>query len=447
MARTGRIRHRSASARLAHRQAFHRGIAVRQHERRSRSGVLHRRDDRRSHHRSFQDLGLIRNRAKFGLYLQGQAHQGSRRRQGPGGALRARGQCAPCRRERAHQCAAHRRHDGRTSVGGALRWPSCRRIQSAGQGDGEDCRRARGRAVARGGEDENRTGHEKYRRIRRFPARLGTPAEKNTRGRRASRRFLRARFGARSGLRQSLCRSGPDLLGQQPRCDLQQAGRARYRSRRHQLRGRRHRVELSGARPRCAAVAGSQPEGAHAAANPAVRRSHTGGEGGRRARPQRSGGLRRADREPDLLGQSRGSDQTGRRIGPSRPESAGREAVPEGNGFLHHGESRGGPVERCNRSQAQSGADPLRGDPGRSPGRARANRRGACRPQDVSARTADVYDAQLDHVLLALRETRDRRAIRRQPARGRSERVTQALFRGLGKRPAEHRRDKRSRVR
>ena len=60
---------RLAGAAGTARQAFDRGAAVRQHERRRRAGIFRRRHFGRHHHRPLETLATVRDRAQFRLHL------------------------------------------------------------------------------------------------------------------------------------------------------------------------------------------------------------------------------------------------------------------------------------------------------------------------------------------------------------------------------------------
>ena len=98
-------RSQKPGAARAARQAFDRGAAVPEHERRPGAGIFRRRHGRGHHHRPVADQMAVRDRAQFELRLQG---QGRRR---PAGRARARrALCAGRRRAQGGEprCASPR---------------------------------------------------------------------------------------------------------------------------------------------------------------------------------------------------------------------------------------------------------------------------------------------------------------------------------------------------
>ena len=135
-------------------QALDRGAAVRQHERRSRAGVLRRRPDRGHHHRAVALSRPVRDLAQLGLRAQGQGGAGPGRRGGVRRPVRGRGQRAQGRQPGAHHRAADRRRDRPARLGRALRPRARGHLRDPGRGHRGD-RRDAARA-GRGGDPRPR---------------------------------------------------------------------------------------------------------------------------------------------------------------------------------------------------------------------------------------------------------------------------------------------------
>ncbi len=105
------------SEEFARRQALGGDPAFRQHEQRSRSGILQRRHHRGYHHRSVEGLGALRAWPQHCFHLQGAGGEAGADRQGTGRRLCGRGQRPQGRQPGADQRAADRRVNRRPFVG------------------------------------------------------------------------------------------------------------------------------------------------------------------------------------------------------------------------------------------------------------------------------------------------------------------------------------------
>ena len=103
------------------RQAFDRGPAVPEHERRPGAGIFRRRHGRRHHHRAVADQMAVRDRAQFELRLQGQGRGYQAGRARARRALCFGGGCAQGGQPIAHHRPAHRSRDRGSSVGRQIR--------------------------------------------------------------------------------------------------------------------------------------------------------------------------------------------------------------------------------------------------------------------------------------------------------------------------------------
>ncbi len=129
---TGRVRQRGSRPAAA-RPPLDRGAAVRQHERRCRSGALCRRHVRGPDHRAVPHPLAVRHRPQLDLRLQAPRGRRQRGLTRARRAIRARRQRTPRRQQAARQRAAGRCDDRRPSLGRTLRPRARRHLRRAGR--------------------------------------------------------------------------------------------------------------------------------------------------------------------------------------------------------------------------------------------------------------------------------------------------------------------------
>ncbi len=191
-----------------HGQAVDRGAAVRQHERRSRAGVLRRRPDRGHHHRALALSRPVRDLAQLGLRVQ------EPRGPDPGGgggvrrAVRGRGQRAQGGQPRARHRAADRCRVRPARLGRALRPRARGHLRDPGRGHRRD-RRHPARA-GRGGEPRARQAQADRQSgcVRMRARRQGPAPSLDPGGQRRGAARARARDRARSQVRARPCLAG-----------------------------------------------------------------------------------------------------------------------------------------------------------------------------------------------------------------------------------------------
>ena len=138
-------------------QTLDRGPPLRQHEPRSRSAILCRRDRRGHYHRAVALSATLRYRPQLDLHLQGPGGGRPPDRAGARSPLRPRRERAPRRRSAAHHRAAHRCLDQCPSLGRPVRRRPRGRVRAAGSSHGTRRRGDRARALrgrARPDQDE-----------------------------------------------------------------------------------------------------------------------------------------------------------------------------------------------------------------------------------------------------------------------------------------------------
>ena len=133
----------------AARQAFHRRAAVPEHERRSRTGVLHRRHHRRHHHRAVALPLALRDRPQLVVLLQGQVARHPAGRPRTRRPLCAGGQHPQVVESNSCDRPVDRHADRQPHLGGALRPRAGGHLRGTGGSDashrGRDCATDRSR--------------------------------------------------------------------------------------------------------------------------------------------------------------------------------------------------------------------------------------------------------------------------------------------------------------
>ena len=200
-ARARRLERRAGRARAS----FHRRAAFHKSLRRSEPGLFRRRRHREPHHRSVAHPRQFRDRAQYGLHIQGKEHRRQGDRQGTRRTLRARRVSAARSEPGARQRATHRRRNRRASLGRPLRGRRGRPVQAARSGG-----RAIGQCVelrTRPGGSGNGSPLQKPRRYRFRHARL-----------RGALAVLAATDEGQQHCHSSLVRTGAQDRPERPRC-------------------------------------------------------------------------------------------------------------------------------------------------------------------------------------------------------------------------------------